>query len=113
MKRLASLAVLFLALLPACAEQEIAPPPPMPPQPVEQPLGVEIDAGGAARIKGDVTYLASPELGGLARMLCEPLLHDHATDRVPDKDGAFCVYLVQEVLQRVRQRRDGGIGEGS
>ncbi len=66
MKRLASsFFVVALSLLSACAsEQEIAPPPPMAPQPVEKPLGVEIDAGGAERIKTDVTYLASPELGG-------------------------------------------------
>src|SRR5262252_4148461 len=66
MKRLASsLAVFALLFVSACAsEQEIAPPPPIPPQPVEKPLGVEIDAGGAERIKSDVTYLASPELGG-------------------------------------------------
>src|SRR5262245_38854024 len=47
------------------------------------------------------------------RMLCQPLLDDPAADRVPDKNWPFCVYLLQKILQRVRQRCDTGIRKRS
>jgi Zn-dependent M28 family amino/carboxypeptidase len=64
-------ALVALALLAATAcspPPPAAPPPPPPPAPAAPPapapLAIAADPGGAARIAADVTYFASPELGG-------------------------------------------------
>ena len=49
----------------ACAPLATPPAPPTPPQALAPaPLAIDDDPGGAPRIAADITYLASPELGG-------------------------------------------------
>src|SRR6185312_1578994 len=46
-------------------------------------------------------------------MRYQPLLDNHATNRMPDKNGPVCVDLLQEILQRICQPRDTDICERS
>ena len=43
--------------------------------------------------------------------LRQPLLDDHAADRMADENGPCRADLLQEILQRIRQRRDADVGE--
>ena len=49
--------------------------------------------------------------GGDIRVFRQPLLHDHAADRMPDQNRLFRADLPQEILQGVRERSDADGGK--
>jgi len=64
------------------------------------PVAIGLAKGG--------TGLREHHSGGAIRILHQPLLDDHAADRMPDQDGFLRTELLEEILQRAGQCGNAG-----